>query len=1021
MLPAGAEAENLSPTEKTLLLLLRRKLDEVRESFSSWLLNGDHEDARIATRLESDGEFDVEDAIHTVITTSIMRGVASFDHALATGNTESAELARDQLEIAGKAASELHAVSHWWTAVAAAHLIDELWQLSLHKQIPALDSDDAAHDRWADLRRSYIQRLRAGKRSAIELWPSQLEAARRAIDVDDDLVVALPTSAGKTRIAELCILRSLANEQRVIYVTPLRALSAQVERDLAETFVPLGFTVSALYGSAGIETVDTEVLRDSAIVVSTPEKLDFALRSDPAIIDDVGLIVLDEGHMLGPNEREVRYEALVQRLLRREDSSHRRIVCLSALFPSPEEMTDLVGWIRQDAPGDPIHSRWRPTRQRFGVLQWVTDAARLDVKVEGENPFVPRFIEAKPPPKGRRTKPFPNNKHELTLATAWRFVEQDKEVLIYCAMRKSVEPLGKVLLDCGKRGILKPLREMNERVRNAIATGTEWLGAEHPAVRCLEYGVALHHGGLPRPFLHEVERLLREGDCRVTIASPTLAQGLNLSASVLLIPSIWRNQEVIPAVEFANVSGRAGRAFVDVEGLVLHVVWEDTPRDTAKAIRKWETLVRDAKAPRVESGLLLLAIKIFRQIAKVGELDSTGVLDYITGNMNAWDVTAGDATKHDFTIEDWDRDLASLDSAVLALLDTDIDSASLEESLNTVLEGSLFTRQLAQRNERAQGLVKGFVTARAQFIWSKSESRQRRGYHAAGVGLRAGQFLDANIDRLVILLTLAEGAISSADSDTAGDLIVEFAELIQEIPPFRPPAGIPPRWKEALHAWIGGLPAADVIGICEDGGVDYLQESFAYRLPWAMEAVRVHATAIGQEYADGISGLAALAVENGSANGSVITLLRNGLTSREAAIAAIESTGASFHRRSLMRSWLRSPSVRAKSKDESWPTARSRHSWLRFYNVELKDRLHEWTRMEQQFAVDWSSTAPAAGSPVVLHSDELTPGLVLSPDYKLLGTLKTEPDRPYRDIVNAYVSEPGDTITVEYFGPEPEF
>jgi replicative superfamily II helicase len=150
------------------------------------------------------------------------------------------------------------------------------------------------------------------------------------VDPLDDLVVALPTSAGKTRIAELCILRALAAEQRVVYITPLRALSAQVERDLSETFLPLGFSVSSLYGSAGVASGDSETLRDGKIVVATPEKLDFALRNDASVIDDVGLIVLDEGHMLGPNEREVRYEALVQRLLRREDASNRRIVCLSA-------------------------------------------------------------------------------------------------------------------------------------------------------------------------------------------------------------------------------------------------------------------------------------------------------------------------------------------------------------------------------------------------------------------------------------------------------------------------------------------------------------------------------------------------------------------------------------------------------------------------------------------------------------------------------------------------------------------
>lgn len=505
MLPAGVDGDNLAPTETALIQLLRRNLDQMHAAFSSWLLDDEHEDGQVAARLRDDPEFDEMDAAHNILTTSFMRGLALFDHAITTGEAESAALAKQCLVATANAARDLNAVSHWWTATLASHLIDELWQLSLYEQIPILPPDDDDYERWSNLRRGYIQRLRARQRSAIELWPSQLDAAARAVNPADDLVVALPTSAGKTRIAEICILRALAANRRIVYVTPLRALSAQVERDLSETFLPLGFSVSALYGSAGVESGDAETLREGKIVVSTPEKLDFALRNNPSIIDDVGLVVLDEGHMLGPNEREVRYEALVQRLLRRDDASGRRVVCLSALFPKPEEMSDLVAWIRQDEPGGPVHSTWRPTRQRFGVLQWRSHAARLDVKVEDESPFVPRFIEERePPPGSRRSKIFPSSKNELTLAAAWRFVEQDKQVLVYCALRKSVETLGRLLLQCGKHGVLAPLRAMNRQIQDAMATGAEWLGPDHPAVQCLKYGVALHHGGLPRPFLRKV-------------------------------------------------------------------------------------------------------------------------------------------------------------------------------------------------------------------------------------------------------------------------------------------------------------------------------------------------------------------------------------------------------------------------------------------------------------------------------------------------------------------------------------
>jgi hypothetical protein len=66
---------------------------------------------------------------------------------------------------------------------------------------------------------------------------------------------------------------------------------------------------------------------------------------------------------------------------------------------------------------------------------------------------------------------------------------------------------------------------------DALNIGREWLGDNHPAVQCLSIGIAVHHGQLPRPFLRAVERLLKDRLLKLTIASPTLAQGLNLSAT----------------------------------------------------------------------------------------------------------------------------------------------------------------------------------------------------------------------------------------------------------------------------------------------------------------------------------------------------------------------------------------------------------------------------------------------------------------------------------------------------------
>jgi len=1018
MLPVATDAQNLAPTERALVRLLRRRLDELHTTFSEWLLDPANADEAVAIKLQEDDDFDQTDAAHSVLTSSFMRGLALFDHALTTGESEAADQARVLLFATAHAARDLNAVSHWWTATLAAHLVDELWSMSLHQQIPELPFGHEDQARWHEIRRGYIQRLRGGKRAAIELWPSQLAAAKRAQDLTDDLVVALPTSAGKTRIAELCILRTLAADKRVVYVTPLRALSAQVERDLSESLQPLGFSVSSLYGSAGIESGDEETLRDGRVVVSTPEKLDFALRNDPTLIDDVGLIVLDEGHMLGPNEREVRYEALVQRLVRRPDAAERRIVCLSALFPTAEEMTDLVAWLRADEPGDPIHSAWRPTRQRFGTLRWGSGSARLDVKVEEESPFVLRFVAQKAPPQGsRRRKAFPADKNELTLAAAWRFVEQQKDVLLYCVLRKSVETLGSLVLECIRHEVLTSLAAPTQRVKDAMAVGAEWLGAEHPAVACLEHGVALHHGGLPRPFLNEVERLLRAGDCRLTIASPTLAQGLNLSASVLLVPSIWRNRKIIPSAEFANVAGRAGRAFVDVEGLVLHVVWEDSARETNRAVRKWENLVAAAKAPKVASGILQLSVNIFKRIAARAGITPAEVLEYVANHDKAWDF---DAAKQQLDVDEqgWNRDVASLDAAILSLLDGETEDDAVDTELHAVLEGSLFTRELARKEAKVQELLRAFVAARAQRIWLETTPAQRKGFHSAGIGLSAGKFIDTNLDALISLLTQAEACITLGDEAGTGKAVVEFADLVFQTAPFQAPKPLPARWREALLAWLAGKPSADVLALCDDDGVDLIQEALAYRLPWAMEAVRVHALAVEHQGVDALTGLAALAVEAGSSNRSVITLVRASLSSREAAAAAVEDTAASFTDRDGMREWLNSEPVEERSTEKDWPTERSRQAWLQFYEGDRKADRSKWKRETQAVRVKWNSgRAPAAGTSVVVEPSVGTYGGVMTPDLQPLGLmLRAELKQARKNIVSAKVAADG-RVEIEFFGP----
>jgi len=639
---------------------------------------------------------------------------------------------------------------------------------------------------------------------------------------------------------------------------------------------------------------DEDALRSQDIIIATPEKLDFALRNDPTIIDDVGLVVLDEGHLIGPSEREIRYENLVQRLLRRPDSLNRRIVCLSAILPEGDQLDDLTACIRSDAAGTPIQSRWRPTRQRFGTLTWQRSSlsARLSFDLEAGGPYIRHFIPQAAAIPPRRT-PFPRDNKELTLAAAWKFSDQGKRALIFCTQRDHVEGYAETVIDLHRRGFLPSLLNDAVPTQRAIAVGKEWLGPDHPAVLCLPIGVAIHHGRLPGPFLREVEALLAAGILHVTIASPTLAQGLNLNAAVLLIPTLYRASVPLSGEEFANVAGRAGRAFVDLEGLVIHVMHK--PENWR--LKAWRGLVQAGKARSLSSGIITVVSEVMVRLARTGVFLRADAMEYLSNSQEAWfpQDQADDADSIASLIE-------RLDATVLGLIEAlDADSSELPRLLDEALTGSLWSRQIGRLAEQHRQNQLWILQARARLIWNKSDATQRRSQFAMGVGLEAGLAIDAMAGDLTALLDQGDEAAMRGDAPALSGALIGLAERLLPIRPFVPDVDLPPVWRDLLRAWLSG---ADVGGIGLDN-MRVIEDAFVYRLVWAIEAVRMRRRANGGE-SEFIEGSAAATLETGLPQTMMAMLVRAGLPSRIAAMTVIAQTRPAFVTRTEMNQWLRS-------------------------------------------------------------------------------------------------------------------
>ncbi|WP_143078972.1 DEAD/DEAH box helicase [Nonomuraea pusilla] len=1025
LIQASRQSGRLTPMEQTLADLVLRDLSSIEERTQSLRSSPQLSDDALLMSLTAVGSSTEEDTppdqvgpIVLLLSENYLSAVSAALFAIEIGSRDLLEAALEELRLGERASSDVSAPGPWWVYRLTRYLLGGLFDTSLETNIPNEPPPEAADnaERWRYLRRTFVESLLARERSEIDLWPSQLHVVGRIFQDAGDLVVALPTSAGKTRIAELSILACLAQGRRTVYVTPLRALSAQTEQVLARTFSPLGIRVSSLYGSMGTSDVDEDTLRSSAIVVATPEKLDFALRSDPSVLDDVGLVVLDEGHMIGATEREVRYEAQIQRLLRRSDASTRRILCLSAVFPSGSELDDFVAWITDDNPDGLHREEWRPTQQRFGLVEWRKDHARLTVTLGPDQPFIPRYFEAKKP-TGRRRKKFPADQREHVIATAWRLVEDSQTVLVFCPQRNFVEPYARAIIDLHRRDLVSSVLPADVDLHDALAVGAEWFGVDHPILECLRLGVAIHHGALPGPFRREIERLLQKGSLKVTIASPTLAQGLNLSASVVLFHGLRRGRDVLKGSEFANVIGRAGRAFVDTEGLVLYPIFEPSQRHR----REWLALTQGDGGKALRSGLIEIGVELLKRMYASQRLTSVEpLLEYLTGGPDwslpilSQETDEGRAA----AAQSWQSNLALLDIGILSVVgDSGLDNVAdaATQIVADALRDSLWERQLRRYDDTLAAAVRGLVYSRTNHLWQTSTPSQRRGWFLAGLGANAGSELAQVSGSIIAMAGQAEAAIADADHETAADLLVTIADTLFAMEVFAPETVLGD-WHEVLRHWVHGLPLGDLAGD-RVAMAQFIEADVIYRLVWGMEAARVYETAQGNIEADALLGTAVTAIETGTFNRAASILIRSGFDHRLAAISAVKSTGATFDSAAEMRQWINDLDP-AQALSENWPTPESRSAWEAFVNPSRAQRSLRWSRRTEDLQeVTWYGTVPEPGTWLRVTDAGPDKIEIWSSGYDLLGEAAILLNRERQGVLRARRLRTGTGVRLLYRGP----
>jgi hypothetical protein len=635
---------------------------------------------------------------------------------------------------------------------------------------------------------------------------------------------------------------------------------------------------------------------------------------------------------------------------------------------------------------------------------------RLELDVDEERPFVPRFVESRPPAKSRRVA-FPNNTQEFTVAAAASFLSRGQTILIYCPLKKSVEPTAGAFLKARDQGYFASSLNVAQlgAIEDAVRIGAEWLGPDHPAVACLPLGVAVHHGSLPRQFLSEVEHLLRNRALPVCVCSPTLAQGLDLCFSVLLFRSIHRNKEPIPAKEFANVVGRVGRAYVDLDGLYVLPVFEKNPVKVRRKVAAFNTLVRKAMKRQIESGVKGLIGLIIEILSQRLDCDAHGLAEYVLNSSSTWSMEKKEEDeRHDMLT----TALNELDTAILGVIDAlDLPTDQVANYLDNCLQSSYWQRRLSREEAGVRELQSKVIQGRAVWLWNNTKPDSRRAYFSSGVGHAAGKAIERSIDQLHEYLSAAERSLAVNDTADAGRQTALAAEILFKIGPFAPGDSVGDL-AALLSYWLSGEP----LSLYSDkSAVGFIQEHVVYRLVWAVEASRLHLQHLQAGLTAPPGNVLAMCLTYGVSSVKAALLMQGGVRRRSVAVAAALVLGSEVADIGGLRSWVRRLRE-GKVKGPTWDSADEQCEWNRFL-ARFEHRNHRPRRLTSvTLRVWWKKDAPPkTKTPVrVSRSADGTDALVSSISSLLLGE-SSLPDHVIGDYFTGRVQEDQETVRISAF------
>ena len=390
------------------------------------------------------------------------------------------------------------------------------------------------------------------------------------------VLVAAPTGAGKTIVGEFAAFLAMNSASKCFYTTPIKALSNQKYQDL-----------KILFGeeNIGLLTGDTNINSEAPIVVMTTEVLRNMIYANSKTLSGLRYVVMDEVHYLADKFRGAVWEECLIHLP--EDV---QVASLSATVSNAEEFGDWLNAVRGKT--EVIVSEMRPVplyqHVLFGesLLDLFTDPGKINpeiLRLEKES-YRQANYAAK---RGREDSHAHRNSSRpsmLTLSRADVVQKLDRAGLLpaitFIFSRKACDA---AVHQCLTAGVRLTSPEDRSVIREVIFRATKHIPEEdlivlgfHQWMEGLERGIAAHHAGLLPAFKEAVEELFQRGLVKCVFATETLALGINMPARTVVLEKLtkWNGEAHVSITpgEFTQLTGRAGRRGIDIEGNAV-ILW----------------------------------------------------------------------------------------------------------------------------------------------------------------------------------------------------------------------------------------------------------------------------------------------------------------------------------------------------------------------------------------------------------------------------------------------------------------